>query len=164
LNRTSNSGIELGESVDEHESNLEEQLGQISLLAVLPEPPSQSTDDVAVGGLLTSRTKMKSSSSLDFMQKTSDDREKNRGAMLQPSPKTAKLAKETLRRIENQAGKNTQLHSKQAGEMKQEGDAGRSRRMVSQSRKNSQCAEGGQEDSSFSFLYDWKKESPKKRW
>jgi hypothetical protein len=150
LNGSSNSGIESEESGDENESELEEQLGRITLIAT--SPPRQP------GGVSPGRTNAKSSS-LDFTPRTSDDANKNR--------RTTIHAEEETVRCENQADENTPLHdAKQAGETRrEEDDAGRCRRTVNQPRKNSQRTGGNkQEDSAFSFLSEWKIEPPKKKW
>ena len=149
LNGVSNSGMESEESGDEHDSELEVQLGRITLLAT--SPPYQ------LGGVSPGRTNTRSSS-LDFTPRTSDDSKKNRGTLIQ--------AEGEIGRCENQADENTPLHAKQAGETRREEDAGRCRRRtISQPRKNSQRPGGGkQEDSAFSFLSEWKIEPPPKRW
>ena len=149
LNGSSNSGMESEESGDEHESELEEQLGRITLLAT--SPPHQP------GGASPGRTNTKSSS-LDFTPRTSDDARKNR--------RTTTHAEEEIARCENQADENTPLHdAKQAGETGRKDDAGRCRRTVNQPKKDSQRTGGGKrEDSAFSFLSEWKIEPPKKRW
>ena len=141
LNGSSNSGVESEESGDV-ESELEEQLGRISLNNT--SQPSQPR------GLSPGRTKMKSSS-FDFTPKTSDDAKKSRRALIQAPSKTAQTEEEIARLHENHAGGST-------GETKH-------RRTVSQPRRNSQRTGGDkQEDSAFSFMSEWKMEPPKKRW
>jgi hypothetical protein len=145
LNGCSNSGIESEESRDEHETELEEQLGRITLLATTP--PSQPRG-----------TNMKCSSP----PRTSNDAKKIRRTLIRAS--TAHPGEE-IERCKNQADENKPLHAKQAGEAEQEDDAGRCRRTVSQPRKNSQRLGGNkQEESAFSFLSEWKNEPPKKKW
>lgn len=150
LNGSSNSGIESEESGDEHEPELEEQLGRITLLAT--SPPRQP------GGVSPGRTNTKSSS-LDITPRTSDDAKRNHRTIIHAE-------EEEIARCENQAVENTPLpDSKQAGETRREDDGGRCRRTVNQPRKISQRTGGNkQEDSAFSFLSEWKIEPPKKRW
>jgi hypothetical protein len=146
LNGSGSSGVESVESV-ELESDLHERLGRMSL-HVVP-PTSQSIDDVAV----------------DY-----DDRTEDRGTSAQSSPNAAQHVEEISPLRDNHRADECDTkplhHSKQTTERKQEEEAGRGgRRMIRQSRKNSQRTEDDQrEGSAFSFLSEWKKEPPKRRW
>lgn len=94
LNGNSNSGgVESDESGDEHESTVEEKLGQISLHSPsLPIQPRKE-DPAMIGG----RTETKSSTSVDSTSKISTDAKTNHRSSIQSGVKTAHPAEERAR-------------------------------------------------------------------